>query len=37
MNGTLMKQNLAAIIAGITLTLIIVGAIVIIPDLIELY
>jgi hypothetical protein len=34
MNGTLMKQNLAAIIAGITLTLIIVGAIVIIPDLI---
>ena len=33
MNGSLMKYNIAAIIAGIALTLIIVGAIVFIPDL----
>jgi hypothetical protein len=34
MNGPLIKYNIAAIIAGIALTLIIVGAIVIIPDFI---
>ncbi|MFX0210413.1 MAG: hypothetical protein ACFFDT_30820 [Candidatus Hodarchaeota archaeon] len=33
MNGSLMKYNIVAIIAGIFLTLIIVGAIVFIPDL----
>ncbi|MFX1507139.1 MAG: hypothetical protein ACFFDC_13750 [Promethearchaeota archaeon] len=33
MNGSLMKYNIAAIVAGIALTLIIVGAIVFIPDL----
>lgn len=34
MNGTLLKYNIAAIIAGITFTLIIAGAIIIIPDFI---
>jgi hypothetical protein len=34
MKGTLMKSNITAIIAGVALTLILVGAIVIIPDFI---
>ncbi|MFX0124365.1 MAG: hypothetical protein ACFFAE_12055 [Candidatus Hodarchaeota archaeon] len=35
MNGTLIKYNIVAIIAGIALTLVLVGAIVMIPDIIS--